>query len=251
MPAHRRLAALLALLLLPSPALAQGKVEADSGSFVIFQGDVPMARERYAFQWMGDSLVITAFNQRTLQDEQGAKHAFQKSLALVVDSRDLGLRSYTSIEQFQGHTMTRGLVPGDTSISYYSEFDGLGNASRLVQPPGRLYVMDSHLFTLFEVISRSLASKSFTSRPVQILALADSMRTPVATVTAGRADTLRLGTRRVPARQYTFADESAAFALWTDARGRMLKLTHAESGLRVEREPDAAPPARKRGRGTR
>src|SRR5688572_13108635 len=116
MRAHCRLAALLALLALPAAALAQGRVEADSGRFVIYQGDVPMARERYAFQWMGDSLVITAFNQRTLQDEQGVKHTFQKSLALVVDSRDLGLRSYTSIEQFQGHTMTRGLVPGDTAI---------------------------------------------------------------------------------------------------------------------------------------
>jgi hypothetical protein len=245
---HCRLAAALALLLLPAIALAQGRVEADSGRFVIFQGDVPMARERFAFQWMGDSLVITAFNQRTLEDEQGVKHPFQKSLALVVDSRDLGLRSYTSIEQFQGHTVTRGLVPGDTSISYYSEYDGMGSAARLVQPPGRLYVMDSHLFTLFEVISRSLAARTFTSRPVQLLALADSMRTPVATVTTGPADTLRLGTRRVPARRYTFADASASFALWTDARGRVLRLTH-ESGLRVEREPDAAPPPRKRARG--
>lgn len=248
MRAHCRLAALLALLLLPAIALAQGQVEADSGRFVIFQDDVPMARERFAFQRMGDSLVITAFNQRTLQDEQGVKHPFQKALALVVDSRDLGLRSYTSIEQFQGHTMTRGLVPGDTSISYYSEYDGMGTATRLVQPPGRLYVMDSHLFTLFEVISRSLAARTFTSRPVQILALADSMRTPVATVTAEPADTLRLGTRRVPARRFTFADESASFALWTDASGRLLRLTH-ESGLRVEREPDTAPPPRKRARG--
>jgi hypothetical protein len=239
------LAGALALLLLPAAALAQSRTEADSGHFVIYQGDVPMARERCTFQWMGDSLVITAVHQRTLQDEQGVKHPYQKLLALVVDSRDLGLRDYTSIEQFQGQTVTRGLVPGDTSISFYEERDGMGNAIRLAQPPGRLYVMESNLFTLFEVISRSLAGKTFTSRPIQVLALADSLRTPIATVTAGRTDTLRFAGRRLAARQYTFADPSATFELWADARGRVLKLTHELSGLRVEREPDLPRPPRK------
>jgi hypothetical protein len=71
------------------------------------------------------------------------------------------------------------------------------------------------------------------------------MATPIAKVTRGQADTLRLGNRRVLARRYTFEDESATFQIWADMRGRMLKLTH-DSGLRVEREPDAAPAARRR-----
>ncbi len=243
------LSALLACALAAVPARAQ-QAPADSGRYIIFQNDVPMAHEKNTFQWLGDSLVVTAWAQRTLQDEQGKKLPWSKTFALIVDARDLGLKSYTSNQDFEGHRLTRGLVPGDTSISYYEELDGGGNASRLAQPPGRLYVMDSHLFTLFEVICRSLAPRSFSTRPVQLLALGDSMATPIATVTRGGADTLRFGSRRVPARRYTFADESATFEIWADDRGRMLKLTHA-SGLRVEREPEAAAPTRRRTRGTR
>jgi hypothetical protein len=249
-------AALLIVTLLPGlllaaaavPARAQATVEADSGRFIVFQGDVPIARERNVFQWMGDSLVITAETRRTMQDEQGTRLPFHKYLAMVVDSRDLGLRSYTSIQEFRGHKMHRGLVPGDTSISYYEEFDGAGDAMRVPQPPGRLFVMDSQLFTLFEVLCRGLANKTFTSRSVQLVALADSMTTPVATVTRDVADTLRFGTRRVPARRYTLTDPTTEFVLWADARGRMIQLTHALSGLRVEREPDPAPPVRRRTR---
>ena len=236
---------LLSITAAAAPARAQAPVAADSGRYVIFQGDVPVAHEKNAFQWMGDSLVITAYTQRTLQDEAGMKHPWTKSVALVVDSRDLGLMSYTSNQEFQGHRLIRGLVPGDTSISYYAEEDGAGNASRFAQPPGRLFVMDSNLFTLFEVVCRGLAPRTFTQRPVQILALGDSLETPVATVTRGQTDTLRLGNRRVVARHYTFSDENASFEIWADARGRMLKLTH-ESGLRVEREPDPVAPPRRR-----
>ena len=239
------LLALFAGLAVAAPARAQSPTQADSGRYIVYQGDVPMAHERNAFQWMGDSLVITAFTQRTMQDDQGTRAPWTKSFALIVDARDLGLKSYTSNQEFQGHRLTRGLVPGDTSISYYEEVDGAGNATRLAQPPGRLYVMDAHLFTLFEVILRSLAPKTFASRPVQLLALGDSMVTPIATVTRGAADTLRFGARRVASRRYTFADESATFEIWADLRGRMLKLTH-DSGLRVEREPDAAAPSRRR-----
>lgn len=237
--------AILSVAALAMPARAQGHAEADSGRYVVFQGDTRMAHERNSFYWMGDSLVITAYTQRTMQDEQGKNHPWTKTVVMVVDSRDLGLKSYTSVQDYQAHRLTRGLVPGDTSISYYAEIDGEGNAARFAQPPGRLYVIDSNLFTLFEVICRSLAPKTFAQRPVQLLALGDSLETPIATVTRGPADTLRLGNRRVVARRYTFADESVTFQIWADARGRMLKLTH-ESGLRVEREPDPIASPRRR-----
>lgn len=255
MRALGRLAALataLTFFAVAAPAArAQAAADADSGRYIVYQGDVPMAHERNTFQWLGDSLVITAQSTRTMQDAQGARHPFRKVLAMAVDARDFGLRSYTSIQEFRGHTLHRGLVPGDTSISYFEEYDGAGEASRLVQPPGRLYVMDSQLFTLFEVVCRGLAGKTFTTRSVQLLALGDTMTTPLATVTRGAADTLRFGARRIPAQRYTLADPSADFELWADTRGRMLRLTHAPSGLRVEREPDTAPPARRRTRATR
>ncbi len=242
---------LAALLAAPAAHAQPRAAVADTGRLIIFQGTTPIAREAFAFNHMGDSLFVVAVNERKLQDDKGQLHPFKKTLSLVVDSRDFGLIRYTSIQEFQGHFTTRGLVPGDTSITYYEEFDGAGNAMRLVQPPGRLFVMDAQLFSLFEVMCRSLADKTFTSRRIQLLALADTMATPLATVTQGKPDTLTMGNRRVPTRRYTFEDPTVRFELWADMRGRMLRLVHEETGLHVEREPDAVTLTRKRARAKR
>jgi len=234
--------ALSLLAVVPRPAHAQAPARADSGRFIVFSGDTPVAREHYVIQWMGDSLVFSAVSERQFQDEQGRRLPYQKALGLVADARDLGLQRYVSNEDFGGSRLVRGLVPGDTSITYYQEHDGAGEAFRLVQPPGRLYVMESPLFSLFEVICRSLSEKTFTTRRVQLLALSDSMSTPVATITRLAADTLGLGGHRVVTRHYRFEDPSATFDLWADADGRLIRLVHEPSGLHVEREPDAAPP---------
>ena len=249
MPLPRAVAPLATLLLLaaliPAPARAQ-VAAADSGRLIVFDGDIPIAHERFSFQFQGDSLLLTAVSERRLQDEQGQRHLFRKTMLLVADSRDFGLRRYFSVQEFQGRKTTRGLVPGDTSITYYVEYDGLGEADRLVQPPGRLYVLDSSLFSLFEVLCRGLAGRTFTTRPVQMLALTDTMTTPLATVTMLRPDTLRWAGGSVATRHYRFEDESAVFELWADSRGRLVRLTHSASALHVEREPDAPAPAPRR-----
>ena len=238
------LLALLALTL-PSAARAAG-APPDSGRFIVFQGDMPVANEKFTFQFLGDSLTLTALSRRTMQDEKGQRHAYQKSMVLVADARDLGLQRYMSIQEFQGVKIQRGLIPGDTSVTYFYEENGGGNAFRLVQPPGRLYVMDSPMFSLFEVVTRGLAGKQFTTRRMQLLALTDSMTTPLATVTTLKSDTLSVGERRVPVRRYRFEDESASFELYADSRGRLIRLVHAPSGLHVEREPDPVAPAKKK-----
>jgi hypothetical protein len=233
----------LALCLLPAaprPARAQSAA-ADSGRFIVFQGDTPVAREHYVLQWRGDSLALSAASDRQLQDEQGNRVPYRKVMLLVADARDLALRRYVSNQDFAGSKLVRGLVPGDTSITFYEERDGAGDAYRLVQPPGRLYVMESPFFSLFEIVCRSLSEKTFTSRPVQLLALSDSMTTPIATVTRLAPDTLGLGEHRVVTRHYRFEDPSAVFDLWADSQGRLIRLVHAESGLHVEREPDTTP----------
>src|SRR5262245_18804358 len=137
-------------------ARAQTTAPADTALLVVFEHDTPIARERSVFRNMGDSLVVTATTNRDFLDDQQAHHAYRKSMMLVVDSRDLGLIRYLSTEDFNGHQVVRGLIPGDTSMTYYRELDGGGDADRLVQPPGRLYVMDSQMFSLFDVLCRSL-----------------------------------------------------------------------------------------------
>lgn len=238
---------LAALALAPTGVARADSAPPDSGRFIVFQGDLPVANESFAFQFMGDSLTLTAFSRRTMQDEQGQRHAYQKSMVLVADSRDLGLQRYLSVQEFRGNTVQRGLIPGDTSITFYTEENGAGEAYRLVQPPGRLYVMDSPMFSLFEVVTRGLAGKQFATRRMQLLALSDSMTTPLAAVTALKPDTLRMEGRRLPVRHYRFEDSSASFDLYADSRGRLIRLVHEPSGLHVEREPDpvAVKPATK------
>lgn len=239
-------AASIAALLSAAPAAhAQVAVAADSGMLVVFDQDTPVAHERFAWQLMGDSIVVSATARRTLIDDKGERHAFEKAMILVVDSRDLGLLRYLSNQDFQNEKVVRGLLPGDTALTYYTEFSGAGNAVRLTQPPGRLFVIDTPMFSLFDVLLRSLAGKEFETRRVQLLAMgADTLTMPLATVTRAKVDTLRMGTRRVPARHYTLEDPSVRFEMWADANGRLLRLSHPGSGMSVERAP-AAPAAAK------
>lgn len=240
------------LLLATAPragAQAPGSAAADSGLFVVFEQGTPVAHERYAYQWMGDSLLVSATTERSFKDDKGQRRLFTKTMLLVVDAHDLGLMRYLSNQDFDAHKVVRGLLPTDTVMTHYDEFDGMGSAERVVQPPGRLFVLDPQLFTLFDVLCRSLAGKQFETRNVQLAAFGrDSLTLPVATVSLNRPDTVTVGGRRVPARHYSLDDHGVRFELWADARGRMLRLENRPSGISVERiveTPPAAPPRRR------
>jgi hypothetical protein len=230
--------AVLAALPPARPADAQARVSVDSAQFAVFEREVPVATERCMYNSIGDSLVVVATMQRTFVDEQGGRHPLRKSMMLVVDAYDMGLIRYHSTQKFDDHEIVRGLIPSDTSLTYFIELDGGGNADQVVQPPGKLFVMDSQMFSLFDVLSRSLASKTFTTRRVQLLALqTDSLAAPIATVTALGADTVLIGRSKQVMKHYAFEDESARFELWSDREGRLVRLIHADSELRVERVP--------------
>jgi hypothetical protein len=247
-PLHLLIAA-LALAPLAPPAHAQIAAKADSGTLIIYDGSMPIANERYLIQTIGDSLVVSATHHRKLLDEQGQQHVFTKNMLLVADSRDLGLLHYNSVQEFQGHTAKRQLQFTDTVLTYFHDVDENGQSDFLGTPPGRLFVLDSQMFTLFDVLCRSLASKQFTSRRVQLLALfPDSLDMPVATITLARPDTLRSGARRTVARHYQLEDANTRYELWADTSGRMLRMTHPMSGLSVELLAEESKPVRPRRR---
>lgn len=253
-PAAVRAAFAAAILLLAPtvrPAAAQTSATADSGLLVIYDGMTPVAHEKFRYQLAGDSILVTSSARRQVLDDQKQKHLFEKNMLLVVDSRDLGLRRYLSTQSFRGRDVVRGLIVTDTVFTYYTEDSGYGDATRIAQPPGRLFVFDSALFTLFDVITRSLAGKEFETRRMQLVEMApDSLLLPTATVTMVRPDTLTWAGRRIPARRYLLDDDGVRFDLWADLQGRMLRALHEGSGLRVERDldtlPGAAPAARAR-----
>lgn len=241
-------AAFAAAVLLSAPmAHARIAAKADSGMLVIFEGLTPVAHERFAYQVDGDSIMVTALYRRQLIDDQKAKHQFEKSMLLVVDARDLGLRRYTSNQNFRQRSVTRGLLVTDTVFTYFKEDDGAGDATRVAMPPGRLFVFDSALFTLFDVICRSLAGKEFETRRLQLVEMApDSLLMPTAVLTQMRPDTLQMGGSKVPVRRYVLDDEGVRFDLWADRQGRMMQMRHERSGLRVERVVEPKPAAKPR-----
>lgn len=241
---RRPLATLVLALGLVAPAAAQQApttTVADSGRFVILDHGKPVANEAFEYDLSSDSLLVTAQHVRKLKAADGSSRVLIKKLGMIVDGFDFGLRSYTSNLEFDGHVTVRGILPGDTSMTVYTETDGAGDASRVVQPPGRLFVMDPLLFTLFDVIGKNIHGKTFTTRPIQLIALGKDAVPVEAQVTANGPETVRWGGRSVVAERFTLTDPSSSFVMWVTDKGQMLRLENAANELVVMREPPPAP----------
>lgn len=216
----------------------------DGGRLIVLDRGTPVGYEDFEYERLGDSLMVSGIHTRTLREADGTTAKWVKKFGLVVDGRDFGLRSYTSNLEVGGHLSVKGIVPGDTSMTVYSEVDGAGTAERLVQPPGRLFVMDPPLFTLFDVICRNVSAQSLARRPIEIVTLGDPAETARATMSAAGPDTIRWGGERMIARRYLLADDRGTFLAWVSPEGQMLRLLHEASGLEVLREEpvkDAGP----------
>jgi hypothetical protein len=129
---------------------------------------------------------------------------------------------------------------GDTLFTLYREYDGRGQGDRLVLPPGRMYVMDSRLYSLFELLLLSLKGQTFQQRPVFVLALGDRDTLVEATVARGGRDTLRIGGQPTVTTRWRLTQGPVTLDLWTDAQGRLMRIAHPPTRLVVERQPAAA-----------
>jgi hypothetical protein len=240
------LAALLfALALAPKPAGAQAGAfsKPDSGRLVVYTDGREVGSEDFSFQQHGDSLVVTATARRAARGRDGSIHKFRKSMGLVAGAGDFALVSYLSQQDFDGHTIRRQVIPGDTVLTATIESDERGSADKLPRPPGRVYVLDSGLYTLFDLIGRNLHGRLFGERRIGIVALGDSSITFEATARPAGSDTVRWGNRRVVAPKLRIEDGENVFTLWTSPTGQMLRLENADHQLAVTREPPAAPTA--------
>lgn len=240
-----------AALMLCASAVAgrtEGLQTIDQGRFIVFQGDVPVALERFEYVRSGDSLVITAVVQRKAKDSSGVEVRFDKTAQMVVTEADYGIHSYLSNQSYDGHTVTKHVTPGDTLLTVATEVDGAGDLVGVTRPPGRLFVMDPLVFSLFDIICRSVSPQTFSKRPIQLLTLGPSSTTTEATIATAGADTVRWGGKRVIARRFVMTDSGSRFTVWMDPKGHMLRLEHDGSGVSVVREeptPDAKPARKK------
>ena len=228
----------LALLLAVPPARAEGAATTslDAGRLIVLDRGTPIGYEDFAYERRGDSLLVSGVHTRTVREAEGSTAKWVKKFSLIVDGTDFGMRGYTSNLEFGGRLTVKGVMPGDTSMTLYSEVDGEGEAQTLEQPPGRLFVMDPMLFTLFDVICRNVSRQSLAKRPVEMVTLGDPPATVHATATAAGPDTIQWAGKRMITRRYVLADDANSFILWVSPSGQMLRLVHQGGTLEVLRE---------------
>lgn len=239
---------LLACLAIPGRAADDAPFE--RGRFIIYEGGEPVATERFAWSDLGDSLALEADHSRRRIGPDGTPYEYHKRMVLFADRVGFGLLRYLSNERPLPDTsqlVVRGVEanPADTVASVYVERFGAGDLTRLVVPPGRVFVVDPLMFSLFDVICRNLHPQTFRERPVQLITFGGQPQAAQATVQRGALDTLRWGGKPVVTRRYTFRQDQARFDAWVNREGQMLRFEAAGGQVRVERE---APPVPSRNR---
>jgi len=235
---NRPLLAVVATLAIAAPLpAARGSDTVDRGSFKIYRNDRALGAETFELREGHDSLVVLTRQYLTLQSDRGDE-PLERGADLLVSRSDYSLRHYQSTRTFRGATTTRGLVVSDTHYVAYRERGGAGEGESRVLPPGRLYVMDSQLVTLFDLIGRSLHGRSFESRPLNLLALGPRDTMLEARAISRGTETIRWGARAVLARKLEIvADSQTTFTLWISPQGQLLRLSEPVGALRAEREP--------------
>ena len=132
--------------------------------------------------------------------------------------------------------LNRGVTPGDTSLTLWRQENERGTGDVIVRPPGKIFILDPQVFTLFDLISRDLFSRPFRKRPIQLLVLSTRDTVVQAMATDLGVETLRWGQRPVQARKYLIADTTSEFYTWMAPHGVMIKMEQPATGLRVVRK---------------
>jgi hypothetical protein len=221
--------------------------ELDRGKFTISVHGHVIGAENFGIEARADSINCLARSFRTQRAEQGDEQ-IEKYVGMSFGRMDWGLRFYQSEETFRGQTLIRGVTmdPTDTAFTVFKEQkDGAGTATRLISAPGRTFVLDSGLYTLFDLMCVYLGEQSFTSRPLNILTFGEPDTVIEATVTNRGPETIHWASKTVSARKLEFSQGGTRFDAWVDPAGRMLRLAHVPSGLLVERVPEAKPSTKK------
>lgn len=239
-PALAPLLAALALLALAPRAGAATSALLDLGRFTLSQDGQAARVEDFAFERYGDSLVVHAASAPWRARETDLR--FDKHMVLVADAREFELISYSSQRALPGDTVHRGitLARGDTAFTLWREDNGRGTGDVLARPPGRMYVLDAPLFTLFGYIGWTMQGRAFDRRPVRIVVLGVRDTLVEGTVTDAGTQKLAWNGQSVDARKLLIGDQQTTVEAWFTPDGRMLRLEQARAGIRAERD---APPA--------
>ena len=243
-----------AALLAPAFVHAQGFVP-DEGVYRVYQNDRYLGNERIRFEQRADSAFVRSVVNQLLPHPDGKVDTLSKTSTLLRAIRDGALRGYDSQETLNGDVLTRSLSMSDTTYTSYRQGSAGGFGDTFTRPPGRIYVIDPQVFSLFDVLCRDMHAQRFDERPVTMLYI-----TVRDTAVDGRVKRLgkepfKLGKETVAAEKFSITDPWSQFLAWVAPDGRMLRLTLPAVGLRVDRDPAsfkphvikaAAPPRRGR-----
>jgi hypothetical protein len=209
----------------------------DSGSYRVYAGQRLLGSERFELTPKGDSvLVISEIDQ--MLPLPGGDQRLQKKIAMVFRALDYGLLDFTSETHLRGQSLSRGIVPADTTFTGYHEMDGRGYGDTMARPPGRFYIIDSQAFVLFDILLRSLHGRLVGERAVPVVFLAEPRDTVFdITVRPGATETRRWSGKSIPMKKVTLTDGTSEFIAWLSPEGRMLRLEQPVTALRVERDP--------------
>lgn len=233
-------------LFVAGPVRAEEPEALDAGRFIVYEAGAPVAHEDFEYFQFSDSMVVYAKAERKIRRSDGTDVMFNKTMGLIADLMDFNLRRYSSSQSVGADTTRRGIVPDDTVMTVLVESQYGGEAERMVRPPGRLYVLDSQIWTLIDVIGRNLHRQTFDERPVALVAFGSPPATLEATARRMAPDTLRWGGKRVITDRIELKDDNVRFMIWMSPQGRMLKMEVPESKLMVLREAPAVPAATRR-----
>lgn len=239
---HRPLV-LLAAAAIALSATPSWSAVVDQGSFKIYRHDRALGAETFEMAEGHDSLIVRTRQYLSIPTSQG-EEPLERAAELYVNRHDFSVRDYQSTRTHRGSSTTRGLVIADTHYVAYREDRQGGVGESRVLPPGRLFVMDSQLVTLFDLICRSVHQKSFESRTINLLALGPRDTLLEARVVSLPAETIRWGAKPIVARKLQIVvDTQTTFTVWVGPKGQMLRLSEPAGGLRAERD---APDVRRR-----
>ena len=239
----------LVLLALAAIAWAAAPAHAkpiDKGIYRIYLNGRSMGSEIFYFDQFSDSLVVQSAVTQLVRIPDGGEDSLKKSCQLSVNTFDLDMRVYQSVQMFRGQKIARTLVMSDTMFSSYREINDRGSVDVLERPPGRLYVHDPDVYVLFDVIARNLNTQKFDSRPITLMVLGPSDTTLEVTATRKPPAPKKWGAKTLQSRAIELDDGVNRVVIWCDTRGRMIELEIPAAGLRVVRD---APDVKARPRG--
>lgn len=206
----------------------------DTGTYRVYFRDRLLGTETFSLEPRGDSVLVFSNVDEQIPTPMGDQKLAKKA-SLTIKTLDYDLLSYNSEQTFLGKKLTRGLSPSDTVFTTYRESETVGSGDTYLRPPGRMFVIDSQVFVLFDVLLRSLHGKMF-ERPMSVCILGEP-RDSVMDITCrpGANETVAVQGKQRSAQRVLLTDGTNEFTAWVASSGQMLRLDQPAAGLRVER----------------